>query len=95
MEELLLWYQDLFVTPTGVSLEQARSHQIQLLPGMAVVVIQPYRYAHAQKEKLEWQCDEMLHLSIICPSASTFSALVLLVKKQDNSWRFGVRALND
>jgi hypothetical protein len=47
MEELLLQYQDHFVMLIGVSLEHVRNHQIRLLLGTVVVVIRPYRYAHA------------------------------------------------
>jgi hypothetical protein len=60
------------------------------------VAVRPYRYAHLQKEELEHQCAVMLTQGVIRPSSSAFSALVLLVKKVDDSWRFCVdyRALN-
>jgi hypothetical protein len=56
----------------------------------------PYRYANAQKTKLEWQCDDMLRRGIIRHSSSAFSTPVLLIKKADNSWHFyvGYRMLN-
>lgn len=59
--------------------------------------MRPYRYVHLQKEELEWQCTEMLQLGGIRPSSSVFSALVLLVKKQDGTWWFCLdcRTLNN
>jgi hypothetical protein len=97
MDELLQQYSGLFADPVGLPPARQRSHRIRLLPGTEFVAVRPYRYAHAQKEELERQCTEMLRLGVIRPSESAFSAPVLLMKKQDGSWRFCVdyRALND
>jgi hypothetical protein len=96
MEELL-HFAGLFTAPTGLPPERACSHRIRLEPGMSALAFRPYRSAHAQKEELQRQCDDMLRQGVIRPSASTFSVPVLLVKKQDKSWRFYVdyRALNE
>jgi hypothetical protein len=53
---------------------------------MALIVVHPYRYTHAQKMELKWHCATMLHSGIINPSSSALSAPVLLVKKSDESW---------
>jgi hypothetical protein len=60
------------------------------------VAVHPYRYAFAQKAELERQCADMLAQGIIRPSSSAFSAPVLLMKKDDDSWQFCVdyHALN-
>jgi hypothetical protein len=48
------------------------------------------------KDELERQCRDMMQQGIIRLSTSMFSSSVLLIKKQDDSWRFCVdyRALN-
>lgn len=61
---------------------------MHLLPGTVPVAVWPYRYPQLQKDKLERQCAAILAEGIIRPSTSAFSAPVLLVKKQDNSWSF-------
>jgi hypothetical protein len=53
------------------------------------VAVQPYHYAHLQKEP-ESQCADMLHQGVIRPSLLSCSASVMLVKKHDGSWRFCV-----
>jgi hypothetical protein len=58
--------------------------------------MRPYRYPQLQKDELERQCEAMLAQGFIRPSTSPFSALVLLIRKADTSWRFYIdyRALN-
>lgn len=87
MEDLLAAFQSLFVEPLGLPLARSRCHRIQLMPGAGAITVRPYRYAHAQKDELERQCALMLQQGIIRPSSSAFSASVLLVRKQDESWR--------
>jgi hypothetical protein len=60
------------------------------------VAVRPYRYPALHKDELERQCAAMLDQGIIRRSSSTFSSLVLLVKKANGSWQFCVdyRALN-
>jgi hypothetical protein len=97
MGALLSGFVDLFRTPIELPPEWPHDHHIHLLPGTAPVSVRPYRYAHNLKDELERQCGEMLRQGIIRVSNSAYTSPVLLVKKQDGSWRFCVdyRALND
>jgi hypothetical protein len=90
MGDLLLRFSSLFAEPTGMPPARPRNHHIRLLPETLPVAVRPYRYAHAQKAKLESQCQEFLRQGVIRPSSSTFSAPVILVKKSDDSWRMCV-----
>jgi hypothetical protein len=56
-----------------------------VLPGLAPVAVRPYRYPQLQKDELEHQVAGMLAQGIIRPSTSPFSALVLLIRKPDDS----------
>lgn len=73
------------------------NHSIQLKPNTKPMNLKLYRYNHFQKNEIEKQVKEMLSHEIIQPSHSPFTSLVLLVKKEDNSWRFYIdyRQLND
>jgi hypothetical protein len=94
---LLEEFAGLFVEPQALRPHRHISHRIRLKPGTTAVAVRPYRYAYAQKDELEHQCDDMLRLGIIRPSTLAFSSPALLIKKADGTWRFCVdyRALND
>uniref|UniRef100_A0A0A8ZXJ2 Reverse transcriptase domain-containing protein n=1 Tax=Arundo donax TaxID=35708 RepID=A0A0A8ZXJ2_ARUDO len=96
LELLLVEYVDIFEPPQGLPPPRQFDHHIHLLPRTAPVAMRPYRYPQLLKDEIEKQCDEMLRQGIIRTSTSTFSSLVLLVRKHDKSWRFCVdyRTLN-
>jgi len=58
-----------------------------LIPGSVPPNIRPYRYRYAQKSEIEHMVVEMLEVGIILPSQSFFSTPVVLVHKNDGSWR--------
>jgi hypothetical protein len=60
-------------------------HRIFLKPDAPPVAVRPYRYPAAHKDELERQCATMIEQGIVHRSDSTFSSLVLLVKKPDGS----------
>jgi hypothetical protein len=79
---LLVEFDDVFSTPTGLPLPRRHNHRIHLLLDTAPMAIRPYRYPQLVKDELECQCKEMLQQGIICPSSSMFSPMLLL-KKHD------------
>jgi hypothetical protein len=97
LDALLAEFASIFVEPQGLPPRRQLCHHIRLKPGTGAVAVRPYRYAHAQKDKLECQCDEMLRTGVIRPNSSEFSSPTLLIRKADGTWRFCVdyRALND
>ena len=90
LDQLLESFDDVFQQPLGLPPQCSCDHHIHLLPNTVPVAVRPYRYPHLQKDELEAQCKTMLEQGIIRPSTSPFSAPVLLVKKQDGTWRFCV-----
>ena len=62
--------------------------------GSSPVNVKPYRYPHHQKSKIKRLVHDMLRVRIIQPSVSSFSSLILLVKKKDGGWRFCVDYLS-
>jgi hypothetical protein len=90
MDALLQDYADIFAEPHGLLPARRHDHHIHLLPGTAPIAASPYHYPQLLKDEIERICDEMLAQRIIRESTSPFSSPVLLVKKQDETWRFCV-----
>lgn len=97
MPILLEEFAALFIKPCGLPPVHNCDHHIHLESGINAVAVWPYRYPQLQKDELERQCKEMMVQGIIRMSTLKFPSPVLLVKRQDNSWRFYVdyRALNE
>lgn len=96
LKALLREYTELFTILTGLPPVKDHDHRIPLLPGTALVNVKLYRYSHFQKSDIEELVGEMLADEIIRPSTCPLSSPVLLVTKNDGTWRFCVdyRALN-
>ena len=97
LQGLLNKYEGIFLEPKGLPPTRLQDHRIPLLPGSVPPNIRPYRYPYVQKGKTEKVVNELLIVGSIQKSASSFSSLVLLVRKKDMSWRMCVdhRALNN
>lgn len=87
---------EIFDKPEGLPSSRGHEHKIQLIQGAEPFKIWPYRYPHFQKNEIERLVPEKLEDAVIQTSNSPFASLVLLVKKNDGSWRFCVdyRQLN-
>ncbi|XP_042515336.1 uncharacterized protein LOC122089704 [Macadamia integrifolia] len=95
-QQLLQSYEDVFQEPKGLPPQRAQDHRIPLKEGSGPVSIRPYRYPHFQKNEIEKVVADLSKTGVIRPSTSPYSSPVLLIKKQDNSWRMCVdyRMLN-
>lgn len=87
VQPLLSEFSDLFQEPTELPPSRACDHEIPLVLEAQPVFIRPYRYPPKLKNEIERQVHEMLQQGLIRPNTSSFSSLVLLVKK-DSSYCF-------
>lgn len=96
VQSLLSEFSGLFDQPFALPPSSACNHRILLLSGAQPFAIRAYRYPPALKDEIERQVQDMLSQGIIQPSSSPFSPPVLLVRKEDGSYRFCVdfRQLN-
>jgi hypothetical protein len=90
VKELLDSFADIFATKVTYPPPRKFTHTIPLILRARPVSIRPYHYAPALKDEIERQVQEMLEARLIQHSDSPLSSPVLLVKKNDNTYRFCV-----
>jgi len=80
----------------GLPPNKAVKFTIDLVHGTSPISKVPYRMALAELKKLKEQLQDLLDKGIIRPSASSWGALVLFVKKKDGSMQLCIdyRELN-
>lgn len=87
---LLNEYSHTFDIPKGLSPKRNMDHKIPIKPNVNPIKQHAYRYPLIQRREIEKLVPEMLQSRVIRPSSSPYSSPVLLVKKNDGSWRFCV-----
>ncbi|XP_026396022.1 uncharacterized protein LOC113290654 [Papaver somniferum] len=88
---LLESFADVFAEPTELPPYRSLDHKIPLKTGSNPTSQRPYKCPYIHKSVVEFLVSEMLANGTIQPSHSPFSALILLVKKKDDTWRFFCR----
>ncbi|GKA26867.1 putative reverse transcriptase domain-containing protein [Tanacetum coccineum] len=100
LEDILVVREFLEVFPEdlpGLPPVRQVEFQIDLIPRAAPVARAPYRLAHSEMQELSNQLKELADRGFIRPSTSPWGALVLFVKKKDESFRMCIyyRELNN
>lgn len=88
--QLLVDFKQVSQTPVGLPPKRTHDYKIVLKEGTSPISTRPYRYPQYQKAKIEKIVTELLKAGVIRPNSSPFSSSVLLVRKQDGSWRLCV-----
>ncbi|KAK9902948.1 hypothetical protein M0R45_001398 [Rubus argutus] len=89
-------FEDVFEKITQLPPKREIEFSIDLEPGARPISVTPYRMAPKELKELQTQIKELLSLGFIRPSASSWGAPVLFVKKKDGSLRLCIdyRQLN-
>lgn len=96
IQSLLEQFADVFATLSGLPPRRHYDHSIPLVPSAQPFSMRPYRLPPELKSEVEKQIAEMLASGVIQRSNSAFSSPIIVVKKDDLSWRIVVdyRQLN-
>ncbi len=87
MGHLLNSYQDIFATGSGeLGLTSVTEHKIETQDAVPVKQL-PRRLPNALRPVVEEQISEMLEKEVIQPSNSPWASPIVLVRKNDGTWR--------
>jgi hypothetical protein len=94
--EVLTEFKDVFQEVLGLPPKRDINFSINLMPGAAPVSKAPYRMSTPELKELQLQLEELLKKGYIFPNVSPWGALVLFVKKKDETLRLCIdfRQLN-
>lgn len=81
---MLEQFIDVFVEPTSLLPKREHDHTIHL-KNTDPISVKPYRYPTIQKDAMKQMVKEMLETGVIRDNTSSFSSLVVLVKKKYGS----------
>ena len=89
-------HQEVFQEPQGLPPKKDIMHSIVLKLRAKPINVKPYKYAYHHKDEIERQVNELLQIKVIKQCVSPFSSLIILVKKNYDSWKTCVdyRVLN-
>lgn len=96
LQQLMDRFKGVFAELKGLPPPRILDHKIKLQEDCKPICVRPYRYPYYQKEEIEKLVAELIKNGSIRSSQSPYSSPVLLVRKEDGSWRMCVdyRALN-
>ena len=96
MEKVMDEYKDIFTSPTGVPLHCQVKHSIDMTPGVPLPSGPIYRHFILENDEIKRQIQELLHKGHILLSSSPYGIPIVLVQKNDGTWRLCIdyRELN-
>ncbi|GKE73039.1 hypothetical protein Tco_1535080, partial [Tanacetum coccineum] len=69
---------------------RTHDHKIPLVPNTPPINIRPYRQSPSHKTAIEVMVKELIDSGVIRASQSSFSSSIVMVKKNDGTWRMHV-----
>ena len=90
VEALVQEFPELFKENAPLGVVPGIKHQIRTVPNAFPVRTKQWRMPETSRTEIRKQCDDMLNMGVVEPSASPWLSPVVLVRKKDGKLRFCV-----